>query len=62
MQAAATSQIESTDDPKERKALEKRVDDRAKRVARRAELEELRSPWTRSPGGTATCWPRIGRR
>jgi DNA polymerase-3 subunit delta' len=41
VQTAAASQIEVTDDPKDRKALEKRVDDRAKRVARRAELEEL---------------------
>jgi DNA polymerase-3 subunit delta' len=41
VQVAAAAQIEATDDPKERKALEKRVEERAKRVARRAELEEL---------------------
>jgi len=38
----AAERLASVDDPKERRALEKRFDDRAKRAARRAEWDELR--------------------
>jgi hypothetical protein len=38
----AAERLASVDDPKERRALEKRFDDRAKRAGRRAEWDELR--------------------
>ena len=38
----AAPQLEGVDDNRERKALEKRIDERAKRTARRAQMEEVR--------------------
>jgi DNA polymerase III subunit delta' len=38
----ATERLASVDDPKERRTLERRFDDRAKRAGRRAEWDELR--------------------
>jgi DNA polymerase-3 subunit delta' len=35
-------QLDGIDDPRQRKALEKRIDERAKRTARRAQIEEVR--------------------
>ena len=40
--AEAAARLESVDDPRERRALERRLEERAKRVARRAEWDELR--------------------
>jgi DNA polymerase-3 subunit delta' len=40
--AEATDRLASVDDPKERRALERRYEDRAKRTGRRAEWDELR--------------------
>jgi DNA polymerase-3 subunit delta' len=40
--AEATERLASVDDPKERRALERRFEERAKRVGRRAEWDELR--------------------
>jgi DNA polymerase III subunit delta' len=38
----AAPQLEGVEDARQRKALEKRIDDRAKRTARRAQMEEVR--------------------
>ena len=42
MVAEATDRLASVDDPKERRALERRYEDRAKRTGRRAEWDEFR--------------------
>ena len=51
-------QLEAIDEPRQRKALEKRIDERASARPPGRDRGAARRPGHGRAGGTATCWPR----